>query len=118
ATRIKGRFPGLPREEQILFDGLIKGHLRTGNTVTMLDGHVIVALEKMAASLRKEVLGKWLLENRQYVRVGISLSVLAMVVAAGPRYRDDWMVLALSFLFMIPGVFYMYYVVLRLRDLY
>ena len=116
-TEAANRKQSLPEEEEILLDRLLRGRPRKGIVITMLDSRTTLAVADMAASLHKNAVGRWFQENRIDVIVGICLSVAAFVAVAQPRWMAQWGVLVLALAMMAPAVFYLFFLVMRARDL-
>ncbi len=107
----------LSKEEEILLDRLLRGKPRKGVVISMLDPHTTLAASDMAISLHHSAAGRWFQENRAYVTTGIFLSVVAVLTVAQPRRPEEWAVLGLSFALMAPAAFYLFFLVMRLKDL-
>lgn len=107
----------LPEEEQILLDRLLRGKPRNGIVISMLDPHTALAASDMAVSLHHNAIGRWFQENRGYVTTGIFLSMVAVLAVAQPRRPEEWAVLGLSFALMAPAAFYLFFLVMRAKDL-
>jgi hypothetical protein len=105
-------------EERIFFEELLRSHKKKGMIISMLDGRMCLLVAKMAEIVRREAVGRWFEENREYVIFGTLLSAVALCVAAMPRRMDEWFVLVASFALMAPGAFYLLLLLLRLRDLF
>ncbi|MGB9198087.1 MAG: hypothetical protein WCB53_14285 [Terriglobales bacterium] len=120
-TKLQGSSAGaqtdLPNEERVLQSELVRGHLRKGATISMLDSSTMLALTDMASSLRRDAVGRWFTENRGLVIAGTLLSAIALCVVAGPESKEQWGVLALGLAVTAPGVFYLFFLTLRARDL-
>ncbi len=108
----------LPVEEKILLDRLLNGGKRKGISISMLEAQTAFIVQKMAAALRKAALGRWFRENRYFLFVGISLSLLTAVAVARPSYRDEWMALFFGISVMAPAAFYLWLLILRIKDMY
>jgi hypothetical protein len=108
----------LPPEEKLLVDEMLAHRTREGTRINMLDGRMEVVLSQMADLLRQQAIGAWLQENRALLVIGQVSSLIAVVVAARPRWRDEWFALALSLAVMAPAAYYLPFLALRLRDLY
>ena len=108
----------LPFEEKILLDRLLKSGKREGIPISMLEAQTAFVVQKMATSLRKAALGRWFQERRYFLFVGISLSFLAVVVIARPSYRDEWMALVFGISVMAPAAFYLWLLILRIKDVW
>jgi hypothetical protein len=107
----------LPEEEEILLKELVRGHTRKGNSVSMLDPKTILAVSRMADSLRRMAVGHWFRENRAFVVAGVILSAGSLCVVARPRFVEQWGVLILSLAMMAPAAFYLFFLLFRLWDL-
>lgn len=107
----------LPEEEQILLARLLRGKTRTGIAINMLDSQTALAASDMAISLHRNAVGRWFQENRTYVMVGLGLSVVAVLAVAQPRGPKEWGVLAVSFAMMAPSGLYLFFLIVRARDL-
>ena len=108
----------LPQEEKLLIDEMLSHRSRKGMKVSMLDGSMAVIASEMADLLRREALGVRFKDNRRLLIIGTTLSVIAILVAARPRWAGEWFALGLSFAFMVPSAYYLPFLLLRLRDLY
>jgi hypothetical protein len=108
----------LPAEEKILLDRVLNNGKRKGISINMLEAQTASTVQKMAASLRKAALGKWFQERRYFLFVGISLSLLTVVVIARPSYRDEWMALVFGISVMAPAAFYLWLLILRIKDVW
>jgi Predicted membrane protein (DUF2207) C-terminal domain len=107
----------LPEEEEILLKELVRGHTRKGYSVSMLDPKTILAVSRMADSLRRVAVGHWFRENRAFVVAGVLLSAGSLCVVASPHFIDQWGVLILSLAMMAPAAFYLFFLLFRLWDL-
>jgi hypothetical protein len=108
----------LPVEEKILLDRVLTSGKRKGISINMLDAQTAFIVQKMAASLRKAALGRWFQEKRYFLFAGISTSALTVVAVARPSYRDEWMALFFGISVMAPAVFYLWLLILRIKDVY
>ncbi len=108
---------GLPSDEEILQDELLRGHVRKGVAISMLDPRTMLAVTDMATALRRQAVGRWFTENRGFVIAGTVLSAIALCVVAGPESKEQWGVLLLGLAVMAPGAFYLFFLSLRARDL-
>jgi Predicted membrane protein (DUF2207) len=108
----------LPVEEKILLDRVLTSGKREGISINMLDAQTAFIVQKMAASLRKAALGRWFQEKRYFLFAGISTSALTVVAVARPSYRDEWMALFFGISVMAPAVFYLWLLILRIKDVY
>jgi Predicted membrane protein (DUF2207) C-terminal domain len=97
---------------------MLSHRTRKGMRINMLDGRLGVIVSQMADILRRQALGVWLRENRRLLVTGQVRSLIAVVVAARPRWRDEWFALALSLAVIAPSAYYVPFLVLRLHDLY
>lgn len=116
-TEAANRKQSLPKEEQILLDRLLRGRLRKGIVITMLDPCTRLAASDMAASLRQSAVGQWFQENRKYVIIGIGLSFAALFAVAQPRNLEQWGVLGLALALMAPAAFYLFFLSMRTHEL-
>lgn len=117
-TEAADRKESLPKEEQILLDRLLRGRTRKGIVITMLDPRTALAASDMAASLHHSAVGRWFQENRIYVTVGICLSMAALFTVAQPRRLEQWVALGLALALMAPAAFYLFFLTMRVRDLF
>jgi len=108
----------LPQEEKLLLDEMLSHRRRKGMKVNMLDGRMAVIVSEMADFLRREALGMSFKDNRTLLIIGTMLSAIAILVAARPRWPEQWFALGISFAFMAPSAYYLPFLLLRLRDLY
>jgi len=108
----------LPQEERLLVDEMQSHRTPKGIRISMLDGRTSVMVTQMADLLRRDELGVWFQENRICVIAGAVLSALAVLVAARPRWTDEWFALGISLAVMAPAAFYLPFLLLRIRDLY
>jgi len=108
----------LPQEEKLLLDEMLSHRSRGGMRVSMLDGRMAVLVSEMADFLRRDALGVRFKDNRTFIIIGTALSAIAVLVAARPRWPEEWFALGLSFAFMAPSAYYLPFLLLRLRDLY
>lgn len=108
----------LSDEESLLLRHLKSQGLRKGTRLSVLDARTQITMSRMADLLRRESLGLWLRENRQFLLVGVVLSSMAVCVAARPHNFKEWLALAWSFAVMGPSAYYLPFLLLRLRDLY
>jgi Predicted membrane protein (DUF2207) len=111
-------FPLLPTEERLLLQRVLSCGKRKGMLVNMLDEDVALVVGKMADSLRQAAVGRWFRENRNFVVIGIMLSVLAVGVAARPNNKDEWMAFVLGLGVMVPAAFYLFFLTLRVLDVF
>jgi len=107
----------LPQEEKLLLDEMPSHRRRKGMKVNMLDGRMAVIVSEMADFLRREALGMSVKDNRTLLIIGTMLSAIAILVAARPRWPEQWFALGISFAFMAPSAYYLPFLLLRLRDL-
>ena len=108
----------LPVEEKILLGRILNSGKPKGISINMLDEQTAFIVQKMAASLRKAALGRWFQEKRYFLFAGISVSALTVVAVARPSYRDEWMALFFGISVMAPAVFYLWLLILRIKDMY
>jgi len=108
---------GLPDEEEILRDELVRSHTRKGVSISMVDPRTMLAASDMATSLRRDAVGRWFTENRGFVIAGAVLSATALCVVASPQNKEQWGVLALGLAVMAPGAFYLFFLSLRAWDM-
>jgi hypothetical protein len=108
----------LPQEEKLLVDEMLSHRSRKGMRVSMLDGKMAVIVSEMADFLRREASGVRFKDNRTFLIIGTALSAIAVLVAARPRWPNQWFAFGLSFAFMAPSGYYLPFLLLRLRDLY
>jgi hypothetical protein len=113
ATSSANTVNGLPKEEEILFKDLVRGHTRKDAPIEMLNVKTKRAIREMAESLRREALGRWFIENRRVVIAGTILSTAALALAASPRNKAEWGALALGLAVMAPGAFYLFFISMR-----
>jgi hypothetical protein len=92
-------------------------HRKKHATVSLLDPDTSYAASQMAVALRQAAVGKWLLNNRQYVLSGVVASAVAICIVASPRTTEQWEALLLGPGVAAPGVFYLAFVLMRLTDL-
>jgi len=107
----------LPKEEAILRDELLRGHIRKGASISMLDPKTMLAVTDMASALRRQATGRWFTDNRRLVIAGAILSAIALCTVASPDSKDQWAVLLLGLAVMAPGAFYLFFLLLRVWDL-
>jgi hypothetical protein len=108
----------LPQEERLLVGKMLDHRTSKGMRIDMLDGRFGAIVSQMADILRRQALGVWLRENRKFLATGQVLSLIAVVVAARPRWRDEWFALALSLAIIAPSAYYLPFLLFRLHDLY
>jgi Predicted membrane protein (DUF2207) C-terminal domain len=105
-------------EEELMLRQLKANGPRKGTRLSMLDARTQLTMSRMADLLRRETMGVWLRENRQFLMGGFALSILAVCIAARPHDFKEWLALAWSFAVMVPSAYYLPFLLLRLRDLY
>lgn len=108
--------PLLPEEERLLLKRVLAGSKRKGMPISMLDEKTAGVVSDMADALRRAAVGSLFVENRNYVAGGVVFSLIALCLVARPSRTDEWMALALGLGVMAPGAFYLFFLVLRLRD--
>jgi hypothetical protein len=108
----------LSPEEKLLTKELLGHGARKGIRISMTDFPTTLLVGRMADMMRRDALGVWFRENRAPVVAGTVLSAIAVIIAARPRWRDEWLALGLSLVIMAPAAFYLPFLVLRLHDLY
>lgn len=108
----------LSDEEEILLGRLVRGRTRKGIVITMLDPRTALIAGDMAASLHQNAVGRWFEENRRYVTIGASLSIIALAAVAQPQRLELWGVLGWTLVLMSPAGFYFCFLLMRLRDLF
>jgi hypothetical protein len=108
--------PPLPEEERILLKHVLAGSKRKGMPISMLDEKTVAVVGEMADVLRQSSDGLLFVENRGYVIGGIFFSLIALCLVAHPSGKDEWMALLLGMAVMAPGVFYLLFLLLRMRD--
>ena len=116
ATPNADRREKLPSEEEILLDELVHDDRRKGAPINMLSAKTTVAVNDMAKSLRRDVLGRWFTENRPFVIGGVVLSAAGLSLVASPLNKEQWGALILGLAVMAPGVFYLFFISLRVWD--
>jgi hypothetical protein len=116
-TEAANREQSLPEEEQILLDRLLRGRPRKGIVISMLDSRTTLAASDMAVSLHRGAVGRWFQENKIYVLSGVCFSTVALFVLAHPRRLDQFEVLVLALAMMAPAAFYLFFLIMRARDL-
>jgi hypothetical protein len=116
ATSIANQEKSLPLEEKVLFEDLVRGHMRKDVAVNMLSPKTTIAITDMAEALHREAVGRWFRENRRVIIGGGILSVTALCLAASPNSRDQWGALILGLAVMAPGAFYLFFVSQRVWD--
>ncbi len=107
----------VPDEERILLNRLLLHHGHKGTAIDMLDPETEYAATSMAATLRRQAIGKWFRDNREYVIPGALFSLVPVCLAAGPQNLQQWIALVAAFGIMAPGGFYLPFVLLRMGDL-
>lgn len=108
----------LSPEEQVIFRELLSHRRTKGMMLNMLDGPFAIVVSRMADILRSNAEGRWFHPNRESVRTGFALSVIAVAIVAMPQRPDEAFALVASLAFMVPGGFYVVLLALRLGDLY
>src|SRR5215831_13502120 len=118
--RIPGAEVGesLSPEEQVILQELRDHRRSKGITLNMLDGRLVTVVSRVADILRKKAEGRWFHQNREIVKTGSALSVIALALVAMPERPDEAFALVASLAFMVPGSFYLVLLALRLGDLY
>lgn len=117
STRVASLERELPDEERLLAERFID-NVRKGTVINMLDPKTALAVTDMAHSLRQSAVGRWFLENRRFVVVGASLSMIALLAVAQPHSLEQFGVLVFTLAVMAPAAFYLFFLTLRARDLY
>jgi hypothetical protein len=110
----------LPVEEALLFS-----HLKTGRkarkskraTLDMTDDVTAMTAVLMADALRKKALGRWFNLNRSLVLPACVLSIVPVAISANPRRLDEWLGLIVSLSLMVPGGFYLLFLIRRMSDI-
>lgn len=116
ATPSRNEHVALSKEEEILFDELVRGHTRKDFPIGMLTAKTRLAVSDMAESLRREAIGRWFTENRVYLIGGVVLSAIGLSLVANPRNTEEWAVLAYSIALTAPGAYYLLPVSFRAWD--
>ena len=111
-----GSRPLLPPEEEVLFIELHAGSKRKAMRINMLDENTALVANEMANQLREAAVDTWFIENRNYVKSGVVVSVVVACLVARPYGKDEWMAFVLGLSVMAPGAFYLLFLVLRIRD--
>lgn len=107
----------LPPEENLLLQRLLGHHKRKGLTISMLDWESAFLAGQMADVLRKIAIGKWFIDNREYLLGGGLISLAAVCILARPDSVQHWIAFALGLGVMAPGAFYLVFLLLRVHDL-
>ncbi len=108
----------LPSEERVLLNRITAGGRAQSITLDMLDEETSCAATRMAEILRRQAVNRWFIENRTYFLVGAALSLVCVAIVARPADRDEALLLLLGLSVMAPAVFYLPFVLLRLRDMF
>jgi hypothetical protein len=109
--------PDLSVEEKILLDGVKSSGKHLGISVNMLERQTAYIVQKMADSLHRAAVGRWFRENRYFLFVGIALSIATVVATARPSNRDEWMAIVFGVSVMAPAAFYLWLLLLRIKDM-
>lgn len=109
--------PALPSEEEILLRQVRSSSIRKGMSLSLLDEDTAWTAHKMAEALRQSP-GMWFQENREYVICGAALSLIAVALVARPENVDELIPFALGLGIMGPGSFYLFFLLMRLRDVF
>lgn len=117
ATPLGNEKVRLPREEEILFNELVRGHTRRDFPVNMLAPKTRLALSDMADSMRRDALGRWFTQNRAWLIGGALLSGTGLSLVAAPRGPGEWAALVYSLALTAPGAFYLLPISFRAWDL-
>ena len=118
--RPKANFHHLPElsvEEEILLNGVTGSGKHKVISVNMLEGRTASIVQKMADSLHRAAIGRWFRENRYFLFVGIALCAVTVVAIARPSNRDEWMAIVFGISVMTPAVFYLWLLLLRIKDM-
>lgn len=116
AAPVPNKHGNLPKEEEILFDQLVRGHARSEFIIDMLTPRTRMAVSDMAEALRRDAVGRWFTRNRVYLIGGGLLSALGLSLVAGPRNPEEWAALAYSIALTAPGAYYLLPISFRAWD--
>ena len=103
-------------EEKVLLNALF--HRKKRESLSIDDATAAYAIWQVAQELRKAAVGKWFYDNRKSVLVGTLLSLVASCVAVNPQSIEQLGALGLALCFMAPSGYYLFFVLLRLADLF
>jgi hypothetical protein len=110
--------PDLPKEESLLAEALFQGHTRKRVAINIDNAKTAIAMSKVSQYLHQTAVGTWFRPSQQYLINGAALSLAAICVAAGPQTPEQWGTLLLALAAMAPGGYYLFFLGMRLVDLY
>ena len=114
-TAVDGKSVETAQEEKLVLKLLFLHKKR--ESLSIEDATTAYAISQVAQELRKNAVGKWFSDNRKSVIAGAIISLMAVCVAANPNSPDQLGALLFGLGFMIPGGYYLFFVLLRFADL-
>ena len=121
-THVRSNFqeptPFLAKEESILLKRLRPSRKGATVSINMLDADTVRAAAEMAEALQKLAGTRWFRQNRHYVIGGSIFSLVPVILSAKPGQPEHMLALASGLAAMAPAGFYLYFILLRMRDLY